>query len=97
MNFVESYFNGESFGKILTFAIFVVGGLDVSRYVPTPKRRNSWIGLAAVTLSAGCLGAEVSTVTVLGYGIYLNMVLLGLCCGFIVGFLFRMYPRFKMR
>ncbi len=97
MNFVESCFSSESFSKILTFAIFVVGGLDVSKYVPTPKRRHSWIGLAAATFTAGCLGVEVSTVTVLGYGIYLNMVLLGLCCGFIIGFVFRMYPRFKMR
>ncbi len=95
MNFVESYFNIDTFGRMLTFAVFVVAGLDLSKYVPQPKNMYAWIALVLATIVAGYVGIHVSIVTILGFGVFLNMVLLGLCCGFIAGFLLRLYPKIR--
>ena len=96
MNFVESYFTIETFSRILTLGIFVIAGFDLSKYMPQPKSIYAWMVLVLLAIVAGYVGIHVSLVMIFGFGVYLNMVLLGLCCGFIAGFLFRLFPRFRV-
>ena len=97
MDLVNSFFDIDTFARFLTFAIFVVAGLDLSKFVPQPRNLFVWCVLAGLTAAAGYLWWNYPTVIVFGFGVYLDMILFGLCGGVVVGLLLRWHPRFKMR
>ncbi len=94
---VYSFFNIDAFYRCITFAVFILAGYDLSKSVPRPKSIYSWIALAIAATLTGYLGTRVGLVMILGFEVYLNLVLLGFCCGFIGGFVVRTLPRFKIR
>jgi hypothetical protein len=97
LTYSETVLDIETFVRFLTFAIFVLAGFDLSKNVPMPKHIVTWILLVFTTIVAAYIGIHVAIISLFGYGIYLNMVLLGLCCGFIAGFILRIAPRIKAR
>jgi hypothetical protein len=96
MNLIDSFFNIDSFSRLLTFAIFLLAGYDLSKSVPRPKSPFSWIAFILAAIVSGYIGMEVNLISVSGFNVFLNEVILGLAGGFVVGFVIRMRPRFKM-
>ncbi len=94
---MDSFFNIDGLSRLLTFAVFVLAGFDLSKSVPRPKSPFSWIAFILAAIFAGYIGMEVNLISVSGYNVFLNEVILGLSSGFVVGFVVRMRPRFKMR
>ena len=92
---VDSILNFDMFSRLLTYGIFVLAGFDLSKAVPRPKSPFSWLVFILAMILAGFIGMKVKLITVSGYDVFLNEIILGLCTGFIVGFIVRMRPRFK--
>ncbi|HEY6952945.1 MAG TPA: hypothetical protein VI758_11090 [Bacteroidota bacterium] len=97
MDAVATSFDIEVFSRCLTFSLFVLAGYDLSKSLPRPKGAFGWVLLVLAAFGAAFIGINVRLVSIFGMGIYLDMILLGGCCGFIVGFLVRERPRFKTR
>ena len=94
---MDSFFNIDGLSRLLTFAVFVLAGFDLSKSVPRPRSPFSWIVFILAAIVAGYIGMEVNLISVSGFNVFLNEVILGLAGGFVVGFVIRMRPRFKMR
>lgn len=94
---LNSYFNIDTYGRLLTFAIFVIAGLDVSKNIPRPKNLYSWLALVSIVAIAGFIGIKVRFISILGYSVFLNETILGFSSGVIVGFVLRMRLKFWMR
>ena len=95
MNFTDSPFTIDSFSRLLTYAIFVLAGFDLSKSVPRPKGPISWSVLIGILVVAGYIGMEVKLITVSGYNVFLNELILGLSTGFVVGFIIQARLKFK--
>jgi hypothetical protein len=92
----DTMFDLDWFIRLFTFAVFVLTGFDLAKSVPQPKTLASWFVVGLVAFMTGFSGFCVPDIHVLGYEICLNMVLMGVACGFVIGFVLRMYPRVKM-
>jgi|WetSurMetagenome_2_1015567.scaffolds.fasta_scaffold1091751_1 hypothetical protein len=93
---MDSIFNIDTFSRLLTYAIFVLAGYDLSKSIPRPKGPLSWVAFILVVVLAGYLGMKFRLITVSGYNVFLNEIILGLSTGFVAGFLIRLHPKFKL-
>ncbi len=94
---MESVFNIDTYGRLLTFAVFVLAGFDFSRNVPKPKAQYSIVAFVLI-LAVGIYGLTGGgPISLFGFDIYINEVILGLSTGLIVGIVYRARPRFKIR
>jgi hypothetical protein len=94
---MDSIFNIDTFSRLLTYAIFVLAGYDLSKSIPRPKGVLSWTTFVLIVVLTGYLGMEFRLITVSGYNVFLNEIILGLSTGFIAGFIRRLYPKFRLR
>jgi len=94
---MKSFFNIDTYCRLITFAVFVVLGIDVSKTMPKPKTVYSWVVLVSVMLLLAYVGIQVKLVSVFGYTFYINEAVIGLTSGLIVGFVLRVRPKFRIR
>ena len=94
---MESFLNTDTYCRLLTFAIFILLGFDLSKSAPRPKSKYSWLLLVSVIAFTGYLTMEIESVSVVGYNVYLNEVILGLFAGLVAGFVIHSRPKIKMR
>ncbi|HTP13584.1 MAG TPA: hypothetical protein VMM37_08130 [Bacteroidota bacterium] len=97
MSIAGSFLDVDTFTRLLTFAVFVVAGMDLSRIVPQSKHPVAWSLFAAITVAGGYVAWRFPTVTLLGFAIFLDSIVVGLWSGFVAGLLIRWYPKFRMR
>jgi len=94
---MDSFLNIDTFSRLLTYAIFVLAGFDLSKCIPRPKGPFSWIAFITAVVFAEYVGMKFRLITVSGYNVFLNEVILGLSTGFVLGFIFRLRPRIRIR
>ncbi len=97
MNFAGSFFDSDSFARVLTFAVFVVAGTDLSKAIPEARNRLTWSVLVLLTIAAAYVAWNYPVVIVLGFTVFLDSILFGLWSGAIAGLVLRWYPKFRMR
>ncbi len=94
---MESIFNADTYCRLLAFAVFVLAGFDLSRNVPKSKAQYSLIVFVLVIAGAVYMVTNGGPVLFFGYEIYANEIIMGFSAGLIVGTVYRMNPRFKIR
>jgi hypothetical protein len=94
---MNHYLNIDTAIQLLTFGIFVFLGFDLSKTIPRPRSAYSWVVIITPNLVGGFLGIEIPLVSICGFELYLRMILLGLCFGFVTGFIMRMFPTLRLR
>lgn len=94
---MDSYFNIDTYGRLLTYAVFVVFGFDLSKTVPMPKNISSWIVLVLAIALLTYVGMKMKLISVFGYDIFVNEIILGFSSGLVVGFVLRLWPKIKIR
>ncbi len=94
---MESVFNVDTYCRLLTFAVFVLAGFDFSRYVPKPKAQYSLIAFLLTLTAVAYVVTGGGPILVFGFDIYVNEIAMGASTGLVVGTVYRMRPRFKIR
>ncbi len=94
---MKSMFNADTYCRLLTFAVFVLAGFDLSRNVPKSRVRYPLIVVVLIVAAAIYLATGGGTVHMIGFEIYVNELVLGLSTGLVVGTVYRARPRFKIR
>jgi hypothetical protein len=97
MDLMERYLDVDTVIRLLTFGIFGFLGFDLSKNIPRPRNTYFWFVMIVAILLGGFLGIQIPLVVICGFEIYLRMILLGSCFGFVTGFIVRMFPTLKFR
>jgi hypothetical protein len=94
---MESFVNIDMYSRLLTFAISMMIGFDLSKSMPRPKSINSWLVIILLVIIAGYIGMDVKLISIFGYTLFLNEAILGLSSGLVLGLALRIRPKFKAR
>ena len=94
---METLVNIDTYSRLLTFAISMMIGFDLSKSMPRPKSFYGWLVIILLVIVAGYIGMDVRLISVFGYTLFLNETILGLSSGLVVGLVLRMRPKFKAR
>ncbi len=94
---MESFVNIDTYSRLLTFAISLMIGFDLSKSMPRPKSINNWLVIILLVIIAGYVGIDVKLISAFEYTLFLNEAILGLSSGLVLGLVLRMLPKFKAR
>lgn len=94
---MASLFDADTYCRLLTYAVFVLAGFDFSRNVPKLKAQYPLLAFVLVAAIVVYVATEGRLISVFDFDIYINEIILGLSTGLVIGIIYRIRPRFKIR
>lgn len=94
---MKSLLNSDTYWRLLTFAVFVLAGFDLSKSVPRLKAHYRLVAFVLLAAVLGYVAMNGRLISVLDYDVYVNEIILGLTVGLVIGLVNRIRPKFRMR